>query len=138
MSETADALVVFGITGDLARTKTLPALYDLTEQGVLTSPVIGVGRRPLRNDEMQEHARAAIEAAKKDTLDKRVLDTFLSRLSYIGGDAMDDELYDRLHTALEGSKLPVFYLAIPPATFLESSENLAQAGLLDVARLVVE
>jgi glucose-6-phosphate 1-dehydrogenase len=138
MGETADALVVFGITGDLARTKTLPALYDLTEQGVLTSPVIGVGRRPLRNDEMHEHARAAIEAAKKDTLDRRILDTFLSRLSYIGGDAMDDELYERLRTALKGSKLPVFYLAIPPATFLESSENLAEAGLLDDARLVVE
>ena len=45
MTDVADALVVFGITGDLARTKTLPALYDLTEQGVLECPVIGVGRR---------------------------------------------------------------------------------------------
>jgi glucose-6-phosphate 1-dehydrogenase len=138
MSETADALVVFGITGDLARTKTLPALYDLTEQGVLACPVIGVGRRPLRNEEMREHARAAIEAAKGETLDKRVLEAFLSRLSYIGGDAMDDELYKGLKRALKGAKLPVFYLAIPPATFLESSENLAQAGLLENARLVVE
>jgi len=138
MNETADALVVFGITGDLARTKTLPALYDLTEQGVLTSPVIGVGRRPLRNDEMQDHARAAIEAAKKDSLDRRILDTFLSRLSYVGGDATDDDLYEKLRTALKGAKLPVFYLAIPPATFLESSEQLASAGLLENARLVVE
>ncbi len=138
MSETADALVVFGITGDLARTKTLPALYDLTEQGVLMTPVIGVGRRPLRNDEMHDHARAAIEAAKGDGLDPHVLDTFLSRLSYIGGDAMDDDLYVRLGTALEGAKCPVFYLAIPPATFLESSEHLARAGLLEHARLVVE
>jgi glucose-6-phosphate 1-dehydrogenase len=138
MSETADALVVFGITGDLARTKTLPALYDLTEQRILTCPVIGVGRRPLRNDEMQDHARAAIEAAKGDSLDQRVLETFLSRLSYIGGDAMDDDLYKNLKAALKGAKLPVFYLAIPPATFLESSEHLAHAGLLDLARLVVE
>ena len=61
MTEVADALVVFGITGDLARTKTLPALYDLVEQGILTCPVIGVGRRPLREDEMREHARSAIE-----------------------------------------------------------------------------
>ena len=138
MNETADALVVFGITGDLARTKTLPALYDLTEQGVLTSPVIGVGRRPLRNDEMQDHARAAIEAAKKDSLDRRILDSFLSRLSYVGGDATDDDLYEKLRTALKGAKLPIFYLAIPPATFLESSEQLASAGLLENARLVVE
>ena len=60
MSETADALVVFGITGDLARTKTLPALYDLTQQKILTCPVVGVGRRPLREDEIREHAREAI------------------------------------------------------------------------------
>jgi glucose-6-phosphate 1-dehydrogenase len=138
MSETADALVVFGITGDLARTKTLPALYDLTEQGVLTCPVIGVGRRPLRNDEMREHARAAIEAAKGDGLDRRILDDFLSRLTYVGGDAMDDELYVELEKAIANAQCPVFYLAIPPAAFLESSEHLAHAGLLDKARLVVE
>ena len=138
MSAHADALVVFGITGDLARTKTLPALYDLTEQGVLACPVIGVGRRPLRNDEMQEHARAAIEAAKGESLDRRILDTFLSRLSYVGGDARAENLPEQLGAALEGSKLPVFYLAIPPASFLETSEQLAHAGLLDNARLVVE
>jgi glucose-6-phosphate 1-dehydrogenase len=138
MSETADALVVFGITGDLARTKTLPALYDLTEQGILTCPVIGVGRRPLRNDEMHEHGRSAIEAAKGANLKRRVLDAFLSRLSYVGGDARDDELHEHLHVALAGSKLPVFYLAIPPASFLESAEHLARAGLLENARLVVE
>ena len=138
MSETADALVAFGITGDLARTKTLPALYDLTEQGILTCPVIGVGRRPLRNDEIQEHARAAIETAKGANIDPRVLDVFLSRLSYVGGDARDDELHEHLRRALTGSKLPVFYLAIPPASFLESSEHLANAGLLENARLVVE
>jgi glucose-6-phosphate 1-dehydrogenase len=138
VTDVADALVVFGITGDLARTKTLPALYDLTEQGVLECPVIGVGRRPLRNDEIQEHARAAIEAAKGERLDRRILDTFLSRLSYVGGDAREDDLANSLRAALEGSTLPVFYLALPPASFLEASEGLAHAGLLDNARLVVE
>ena len=68
---------------------------------------------------MQEHARAAIEAAKGATLDRRILDAFLSRLSYVGGDAQDDELYEPLRSALKGSKLPVFYLAIPPASFLD-------------------
>ena len=138
MTEVADALVVFGITGDLARTKTLPALYDLVEQGILTCPVIGVGRRPLREDEMREHARSAIEEAKGDGLDRRVLDTFLSRLTYVGGDAMDDAVYEQLEKALGKAQCPVFYLAIPPAAFLESSEHLARAGLLDKARLVVE
>jgi len=136
--ELADALVCFGLTGDLARTKTLPALYDLTEQGVLECPVVGVGRRPLRNEELQEHARAAVTTAKGERLDRRVLETFLSRLSYVGGDGKGKELYAHLQTALKGSKLPVFYLAIPPASFLDTAEGLAQAGLLEHARLVVE
>jgi len=138
VSTSADALVVFGITGDLARTKTLPALYDLTLQGVLKCPVVGVGRRPLRIDEMREHARDAISTAKGPRLDRRTLDTFLSRLSYVGGDAGEDKLYPRLRRALKGAKLPVLYLAIPPASFLEASEELAEAGLLENARLVVE
>jgi len=136
MSEVADALVVFGITGDLARTKTLPALYDLTEQGVLECPVIGVGRRPLRDDELQEHARVAIEAAKGERLDRRILDSFLSRLSYLGGEG--GAVFDQLDTALKGTKLPVIYFAIPPASFLDTAEELEHEGLLDNARLVVE
>ena len=51
----ADALVAFGITGDLARRMTLPALYRLTQQGLLTCPVIGVGRRPVSGDELARH-----------------------------------------------------------------------------------
>ena len=138
MSRNADALVVFGITGDLARTKTLPALYDLTEQGVLTCPVVGVGRRPLRDDELREHAGSAIAAAKGPRLDRRILERFLSRLSYVGGDGRSDGLFRRLGAALRDSSLPVIYLAIPPARFLETAEGLASAGLLADARLVVE
>jgi glucose-6-phosphate 1-dehydrogenase len=138
VSQPADALVVFGLTGDLARTKTLPALYDLTEQGVLTCPVVGVGRRPLRDDELREHARSAIAAAKGARLDRRILERFLSRLSYVGGDGRDDDLYRRLGAALHGSSLPVIYLAVPPSSFLGTSEELASSGLLADARLVVE
>jgi glucose-6-phosphate 1-dehydrogenase len=138
VSPRADALVVFGVTGDLARTKTLPALYDLTEQGILTCPVVGVGRRPLRNDELREHARSAIASAKGAALDRRVLERFLSLLSYVGGDGKDDALYRRLRRALRGATLPVVYLAIPPASFLETAEGLARAGVLESARLVVE
>jgi len=92
--DTADALVVFGITGDLARRSTLPALYDLTQQGILTCPVIGVGRRALSREELVRHATEAITAAKKDKLDDKVLHEVLSRMSYVGGDAEDAD--DRL------------------------------------------
>ena len=137
VNETADALVVFGITGDLARRMTMPALYRLTEQGLLTCSVIGVGRRPLRDDELAEQARASVTEAVDD-VDEKVLGDLLSRLQYIGGDAEDGSLYDRLREALGEASAPVFYLATPPSMFLEVAEELAGAGLADNARLVVE
>lgn len=137
MSQPADALVVFGITGDLARRMTFPALYRLTEQGLLTCQVIGVGRRPLRDDELAEHARDAVTAAEDD-VDEKVLSDFLSRLKYVGGDAEGESLYDGLRDALAQASAPVFYLATPPTMFLEVAEELAAAGLVDNARLVVE
>ena len=139
MSDTADALVVFGITSDLARRSMLPALYDLTQQGLLTCPVIGVGRRELSKEELVRHATDAITAAKKKNLDEKVLHELLSRMSYVGGDAEEGPLYDRLRTALEGKTTPAFYLATPPAMFRDVAEELAAAGLAGGgARLLVE
>jgi len=135
----ADALVVFGITGDLARRSTLPALYDLTQQGLLTCPVIGVGRRAVSRDELVEHATEAITAAKKKSLDEQVLHELLSRMSYVGGDEDEGPLYDRLRTELEGKATPAFYLATPPSMFRDVAEELAGAGLAEGgARLIVE
>jgi hypothetical protein len=140
MTDAADALVVFGITGDLARRSTLPALYSLSQQGLLTCPVIGVGRRPVSDDELRQHATEAIEASDEH-VDDAALSEFLARLQYVGGDAEaeEDPLYDRLRAALAGSQLPVFYLATPPTMFDEIAEELAEAGLVgDASRLVVE
>ena len=134
----ADALVVFGVTGDLARRSTLPALYSLAQQGILTCQVIGVGRRPVPPDEFRRHVVDAIEAAE-DSVDQDVLEAFLERLQYVGGDAEEGSLYGRLREALEGTELPVFYLATPPSMFDEIAEELAGAGLVgDASRLVVE
>jgi glucose-6-phosphate 1-dehydrogenase len=116
---------------------TFPALYRLTEQGLLTCPVIGAGRRPLREDELAGHARKAVTAAEDD-VDEQVLSDLLARLKYVGGDAEGTPLYDRLRDALGGASAPVFYLATPPTMFLEVAEELAAAGLVDNARLVVE
>ena len=139
MNDTADALVVFGITGDLARRSTLPALYDLTQQGLLTCPVIGVGRRDLSREELVQHATEAITAAKKENVDEKVLHELLSRMSYVGGDAEEGPLFDRLRAALDGKTTPAFYLATPPSMFREVAEELAAAGLASGgARLLVE
>jgi glucose-6-phosphate 1-dehydrogenase len=137
VTESADALVVFGITGDLARRMTIPALYRLTEQEILTCTVLSVGRRPLRDDELGDLVRKAVEVAVKD-VDEAVLSDLLSRLSYIAGDVDDPALYERLRDALGSPREPVFYLAIPPGSFLDVAEGLAAADLVENARLVVE
>jgi glucose-6-phosphate 1-dehydrogenase len=137
VSDHADALVVFGLTGDLARKMTLPALYRLAEQGLLGCAVIGVGRRPVPREELVQHATEAIEAAVDD-VDEQVLASLLARVEYIGGDAEEGPVYDRLRDALGDAKTPVYYLATPPAMFLEVADELAEADLVRNGRLVVE
>jgi glucose-6-phosphate 1-dehydrogenase len=135
---TADALVVFGITGDLARRSTLPALYSLFEQRLLTCPVIGVGRRPIPQVEFTEQVRESVEASE-ERVDPKVLEEFLLCLTYIGGDAEEGSVHDRLRDVLSTSELPVYYLATPPSMFLEVAEELERAELVgNASRLVVE
>ena len=139
MTGVADALVVFGITGDLARRSTLPALYSLAQQGILTCAVIGVGRRPVSDAELRAHATESIEAAEEGNVDEAVLSELLGRLRYVGGDAEDGAMYSALREALAGSELPVFYLATPPSMFDEIAGELARADLVgNASRLVVE
>jgi glucose-6-phosphate 1-dehydrogenase len=135
--QVADALVVFGITGDLARRMTLPALYRLTEQGLLGCPVIGVGRRALGEEEFAEQVEEGVRAAEDD-VDEKTLRELLSRMRYIGGDAEEGSMYDALGNALSGRSAPLFYVATPPTMFDEVAEELAKASLVDNARLVVE
>jgi glucose-6-phosphate 1-dehydrogenase len=138
VSDQADALVVFGITGDLARRSTIPALYSLAEQGLLSCPIVGVGRRPVPRDELVRHVTDAV-AASEDSVDETVLSELLERLAYIGGDAEEGPVYDRLREALGNAELPVYYLATPPAMFDEIADELAAEGLVgDRSRLVVE
>lgn len=137
MTAAADAFVAFGLTGDLGRRMTIPALYRLTGQGLLTCPVIGVGRRPVARDELERHVHEAVAAAE-DAVDEGVLRELLGRLTYIGGDAEEGAVYDRLRDALGEARTPVYYVATPPSTFQEVAEELAGADLVREGRLVVE
>jgi glucose-6-phosphate 1-dehydrogenase len=137
VSQKADALVIFGITGHLARRMTIPALYRLTEDDFLTCTVIAVGRRPLSQDDLATRIREAV-ADGIDDVDEKVLSKLISRVTYLAGEVTDRDLYDRLHDELRDAKAPVFYLAIPPSAFGDVAEGLAAAGLVRNARLVVE
>src|SRR3954453_22693828 len=102
-----DALVVFGITGDLARKMTLRSLYRLERRGLLDCPIVGVAADDWTVDHLREHARGAIEATE-ETLDESVFARLPGRLRYVGGDFKAPETYARLRAALGSIEQPVF------------------------------
>src|ERR687897_2387892 len=109
----ADVLVVFGISGDLAKVMTFRSLYRLERRGLLTCPVVGVAVDDWTEDHLRDHARESIVGTGEE-LDPQVFDRFAARLSYVQGDFADAATYDRVGTAIKGVERPVFYLEIPP------------------------
>ncbi len=134
----ADALVVFGITGDLAKKMTLRSLYRLELRNLLPGPVIGVAVDDWSVDKLRDHARASITAAG-ETLDEAVFQCFAQRLRYVSGDFGDEQTYRSVAAALGDGANPAFYLEIPPALFAMVISGLAKAKLLiDGRRVAVE
>jgi glucose-6-phosphate 1-dehydrogenase len=137
----ADALVIFGITGDLAKKMTLKALFDLVQNGTLNVPVIGVARNDWKDEDLHQHARDAVEARVKEKgeeFDEDVFKKFTDLLTYVPGDYTDDETYKRVKEKLSDAEHPVFYLEIPPSLFATVIEYLGKADLTDGARVVIE
>jgi glucose-6-phosphate 1-dehydrogenase len=132
----ADALLLFGISGDLARRKLFPALYDLTEAGRLDIPIIGVASSAWSDDDLRRRARESLEDAGKK-IDEEVYERLAARLCYVSGKYEDPDLFDRLAAKAEGSMMPVSYLAIPPALFPVVVAGLARVRL-NRGRVVIE
>jgi glucose-6-phosphate 1-dehydrogenase len=133
----ADVLVVFGITGDLAKVMTFRSLYRLEARGLLSCPIVGVAVDDWSVDDLRERARTAIVSAG-ETLDEAVFERFAARLSYLPGDFADGDTFERLAVAIRDKRTPVFYLEIPPFLFGAVIKGLADAGLTKGARVVVE
>ena len=133
----ADVLVIFGITGDLARKQTFRALYRLERREMLQCPVIGVARDEWSDATLQVHARQAIEESG-EKISEPVFRRFAERLSMAPGDFQDPKTYDRIGQAIEGRHTPVFYLETPPSLFGRVVEGLAMAGLTKQARVLLE
>jgi len=132
-----DVLVVFGITGDLAKVMTFHSLYRLEQRGLLDCPIVGVAVDDWSVDQLKERARQSIEGTG-EKLDEKVFDRFAKRLSYVSGDFDDDATYERVAEAIDGKQVPVFYLEIPPFLFGRVVKGLHDAGLTKSARVVVE
>jgi glucose-6-phosphate 1-dehydrogenase len=134
----AGVLVVFGITGDLARVMTFRSLYRLERRGLLDCPIVGVAVDDWTIDRLRAHARECIEGTG-ETIDNDVFARFAARLSYVSGDFTDAATYERVKGAIAEAHTPVFYLEIPPSLFGRVIGQLAGAGLVGTdGRVVVE
>ena len=142
-SPPSDALVLFGVTGDLAYKQIFPALFAMCRHGALNVAVIGVASSDWTLEQLRARARQSIEhaaaaGATTETGDSGVLDRLLSLLHYVSGDYNSAATYTALDLALGTAKRPLHYLAIPPSLFPAVIQGLRAAGLAAGARVIVE
>jgi glucose-6-phosphate 1-dehydrogenase len=133
----SDALVVYGVTGDLAHKMIFPALYAMVKRGTLNVPVIGVAFPKWSLERLQRRVTHSIK--QSGGIDnKRAFQHLLSLLKYVSGDYNDSNTFLAIKKALGKARRPAHYLAIPPSLFATVIKNLGAAGLAENARVIVE
>jgi glucose-6-phosphate 1-dehydrogenase len=133
----ADAFVIFGITGDLAKKMTFRALYHLEADELLNCPIIGVAVEGWSVDHLRTTLRAALDVAG-ETVKSDVFDRLARRLSYVQGDLKQTATYEALANQLRGSLRPLYYLETPPGLFAPVIVALGQADLVRDATVMIE
>ena len=131
------ALVFFGVTGDLARKKLLPAVYDLMNRGLLPPSfgLVGYGRREWSDDDFRAYVRESVQAHARTSFREDVWNQFQKGMRFVQGAFDDDAAYERLKGTLaeldergaQGNH--AFYLSIPPKAFEQVLSKLAEHGL---------
>ena len=133
----SDALVLFGVTGDLAHKMIFPALYAMAKRDALNVPVIGVAFPKWSLAQLRKRVKDSIKRA--GGIDNpRAFDHLLSLLSYVSGDYNNPGTFTAIQKALGSARRPAHYLAIPPALFATVIRGLGAAGLAEHARVIVE
>ncbi|MHB8240526.1 MAG: glucose-6-phosphate dehydrogenase [Solirubrobacteraceae bacterium] len=131
-------LVIFGATGDLARRKLLPALYNLAHEGALPERfhLVGVSRKEKENEDYREECEQAIRRFSRRTPDEAVLASLLENVKYVPGTFDEDSVYSELREALDdfekqdGEPLNrAFYLSTAPAFFPVIIDQLGRSKL---------
>jgi len=133
----SDLLVMFGASGDLAKKKLFPAVYRLEKRGLLGIPVIGVALDDWTDDDLRNHARAAIEE-EGEVWDEAAFDRLASNLRYVAGNYADPATFAKVAEIAGGAAHPIFHLAIPPSLFGAVATGIASVGLDRGARLIIE
>jgi glucose-6-phosphate 1-dehydrogenase len=133
----SDALVLFGVTGDLAHKMIFPALHALAKRGALKVPVIGVAAPKWSLTQLRNRVKDSLK--RSGGIDgPRAMHHLLSLLSYVSGDYNDPGTFTKIKQALGHARCPAHYLAIPPSLFPTVITGLGAAGLADHARVIVE
>jgi len=133
----SDALVLFGVTGDLAHKMIFPALYALVKRGALTVPVIGVALPKWSLARL--HKRATDSIKQSGGIDnQRAFHKLLSLFKYVSGDYNDPNTFTAIKEALGKARHPAHYLAIPPSLFEMVIKGLGASNLAKDARVIVE
>jgi len=134
------SIVIFGATGDLARSKLLPALYHLDAAGRLArdTRILACGRRQPDRNAWMTVMRNALADSVRGELDEEVVSRFAKRVDYLRGDLRDARFYASLRGTLDQiHEYPadtVFYMALTPSDYADVLENLDDAKLLDESR----
>ena len=133
----SDALVLFGVTGDLAHKMIFPALYAMAKRGTLKIPVIGVAFPKWSLARLRKRVTDSIK--QSGGIDnQRAFHHLLSQLKYVIGDYNDQGTFTAIREALGNARRPAHYLAIPPSLFETVIKGLGAANLAEHARVVVE
>src|ERR1700733_12963639 len=135
--EAADALVLFGATGDLCHRKIFPSLYQLVRRGRLSVPVIGVAKAGWKREQLIERLRDSLKNYVKDA-DPAVVERFVALVQYVDGDYAALDTFKQLRALLGTAQHPLHYLAIPPSMFPVVVTQLAAADCDKGARVVIE
>jgi glucose-6-phosphate 1-dehydrogenase len=133
----ADALVLFGVTGDLAHKKIFPALQELVKRRTLDVPVIGVARAGWGLERLQERIRDSL-AASSAGVDEAAYARLVELLRYVDGDYREPATFAALREALGPAARPLHYLALPPSLFATVAQQLRESGCAEGASVVVE
>jgi glucose-6-phosphate 1-dehydrogenase len=133
----SDALVIFGVTGDLAHKKIFPALYAMVKRGALKVPVIGVAFPKWSLEHLHKRVTDSIERAGGID-NKRAFQRLLALLRYVSGDYKDQDTFTAIKAELGSARRPAHYLAIPPSLFETVIDGLGAAKLAEKARVIVE
>jgi glucose-6-phosphate 1-dehydrogenase len=133
----AEALVIFGATGDLAKLETFPALVGLVQRGVLDIPVVGVAKSGWGLDQFRDYAVASLKLNGMDPASPAAV-KMLSLLRYVDGDLGDDATYQAMSAQAGQGGRVLFYLEVPPALFGRIAQGIAGAGRAKGSRVMVE